>query len=176
MKIVNTNFFGLKKIKGRSYYDKRGFFRELFKEKLLKGYNFKFWCLSKSKRHVIRGLHIQKKIQQDLIVSVIKGEIFDVALDLRKKSPTHGKCHSIKLSEKNCTSLIIPKGFAHGFCGLDKENIILYGISNYRSKINEAGILWNDNSLNIKWPTKKPIISKKDKKNISFKKFLSKNI
>lgn len=171
MKITNTSFFGLKRIKGKNYYDKRGFFRELFKEKLFKGYNFKFWCISKSKKNVIRGLHVQKNVKQDLIVSVLKGKIFDVALDLRKKSPTYGKYHSTKLSEKNCTSLIIPKGFAHGFCGLHKENIILYGISNYRSKKNEVGILWNDNLLNIKWPVTKPIISKKDKNNISFKRF-----
>ena len=171
MKIYKTNFHGLIKIIGQNHYDKRGYFRELYKNKLCKNKVFKFWCISKSFKNVVRGLHIQRKVEQDIIVSVIKGKIFDVALDLRKKSPTYGKYHSIRLSEKNRTSLIIPKGFAHGFCGLHKENIILYGISNYRSKKNEVGILWNDNLLNIKWPVTKPLISKKDKNNISFKKF-----
>ena len=102
---------------------------------------------------------------------ILQGKIFDVALDLRKKSKTYGKCHSIYLSDKNSTSLLIPAGFAHGFCSMDKENIISYGISNYRSKNNEIGILWNDHSLKIKWPIKKPIISSKDKNNITFKNF-----
>ena len=175
MKIINTNFLGLKKIKGKNYYDKRGYFREIFKEKFLKDHKFRFWCLSKSKKNVVRGLHIQKKFQQDLIVSVLKGEIFDVALDLRRKSSTYGKYYCTKLSEKNSTSLIIPRGFAHGFCALKKENIILYGISKYRSKKNETGILWNDNFLKIKWPVNKPIISKRDRKNIGFQEFISQN-
>ena len=75
------------------------------------------------------------------------------------------------LSEKNSTSVFIPAGFAHGFCGLEKENLILYGMTNYRSKKHEIGLLWNDSDIKIKWPIKKPIISIKDKKNITFKKY-----
>ena len=171
MKIINTNFIGLKKIKGKNYYDNRGYFREIFKKKFFKHHKFKFWCLSKSKKNVVRGLHIQIKLQQDLIVTVLKGEIFDVALDLRKKSSTYGKYYCTKLSDKNSTSLFIPAGFAHGFCSMNNENIILYGLTNYRSQKNEVGIKWNDDLLKIKWPVTKPIISKKDKNNISFKKF-----
>ena len=171
MKIFNTNFRGLKKIKGINHYDKRGYFREIFKNNFFKNKNFIFWCISKSKKNVIRGLHLQKKIQQDIIVSVIKGKIFDVTLDLRKNSKTYGKYYRTILSDKNSTSLFIPSGFAHGFCSLENENLILYGCTNYRSKKNEIGVLWNDNLLNIKWPVKKPIISKKDKNNITFKKF-----
>ena len=109
-----------------------------------------------------------RKIKQDLFVSVIKGKIFDVVVDLRKNSKKYGKYSTNILSEKNTTSLFVPSGFAHGFCSLDKESIVLYGITNYRSKINEIGILWNDSNLKIKWPTKKPHISKKDKNNITF--------
>ena len=123
------------------------------------------------KKNVVRGLHIQKKIQQDIIVSVVKGKIFDVVVDLRKNSKTYGKCCTNTLSDKNSTSLFIPSGFAHGFCALENENLVLYGLTNYRSKKNEIGILWNDNVLKIKWPIRKPIISKKDKSNITFKKF-----
>ncbi len=122
-------------------------------------------------KNVIRGFHLQKKFQQEKFVSVVKGKIFDVILDLRKKSKTYGKKFSIILSDKNSISLLIPAGFAHGFCGLEKTNLVLYGCTNYRSAKDEIGILWNDKSFKIKWPTKKPIISSKDKNNITFEKY-----
>jgi len=171
MKLLNTKFYGLKIIRGINHYDKRGYFREIFKNNFFKNKKFVFGCISKSKKNVLRGFHIQKKFQQDKIVSVIQGKIFDVAVDLRKKSKTFGKYYWIILSEKNSTSLFIPAGFAHGFCALENENLVLYGLTNYRSKNNEIGILWNDDSLKIKWPIKKPIISSNDKKNITFKEY-----
>ena len=171
MKIFDTKFYGLKIIKGSNHYDRRGYFRETFKNNFFKNKNFIFWCVSKSKKNVIRGLHLQKKFQQDIFVSVLKGKIFDVVIDLRKKSNTYGKYHSIIVSDKNSTSLFVPAGFAHGYYCLEKENIVLYGLTNYRSKKNELGILWNDKTLKIKWPTKKPIISSKDKNNITFEKY-----
>jgi len=78
---------------------------------------------------------------------------------------------SIILSDKNSTSLLIPAGFAHGFCGLEKDNLVFYGCTNYRSAKDEVGILWNDKSLKIKWPIKKPIVSSKDNNNITFKTY-----
>ena len=171
MKIISTRFHGLKKIKGINYSDKRGYFREIFKNNFFKNKKLIFCCVSKSKKNVIRGFHLQKKLQQDKLISVIKGKIFDVAVDLRKKSKTYGKHYSITLSEKNSTSLFIPAGFAHGFCGLENDNFVFYGFTNYRSKKDEVGILWNDDILKIKWPISKPILSKKDKNNITFKKF-----
>ena len=171
MKIINTKFFGLKIIEGVNHYDKRGYFRETFKNNFFKNKNFIFWCVSKSKKNVIRGFHLQKKFQQDKLVSVIKGKIFDVSVDLRKQSRTFGKCYSTILSEKNSTSLFIPAGFAHAFCGLESDNMVLYGLTNYKSKKNEVGILWNDKTLKVKWPKIKPILSNKDKNNITFVKF-----
>ena len=171
MKIINTKFYGLKIIEGVNHYDKRGYFRETFKNNFFKNKNFIFWCVSKSKKNVIRGMHLQKKIKQDIFVSVLKGKIFDVVIDLRKKSNTYGKYHSIIVSDKNSTSLFVPAGFAHGYYCLEKENIVGYGLTNYRSKKNEIGILWNDKALKIKWPIKKPIISSKDKNNITFEKY-----
>mgnify|MGYP000545407299 CR=1 FL=1 len=173
MKIINTNFHGLKIIKGINYHDKRGYLREIFKNSFLKNEKFIFWCISRSKKNVIRGLHLQTKFKQGKFVSVIKGKIFDVVLDLRKRSKTYGKHYAIALSDKNSTSLFIPAGFAHGCCGLENENLILYGFTKYRSKKNELGILWNDKALKIKWPTTKLILSKKDKNNITFEKFNS---
>ena len=102
---------------------------------------------------------------------MVKGKIFDVVVDLRKKEKTYGKKYSIILSGKNYTSLFIPAGFAHGFCTMAKENLVFYGCTNYRSKDDEIGILWNDSELNIKWPTKKPIISQKDRKLRTFYDF-----
>ncbi len=176
MKIAKTKFKGLLLIKGIRFFDTRGYFREIFKNKNFPKKNFVFWCMSKSKKNVLRGLHLQKKDQQEKFISVVKGKILDVAVDLRKKSKTFGKHYKTILSEKNCNSVFIPKGFAHGFLCLDKENIIVYGNSKYRSKNNEVGLLWNDKDLKIKWPKKKLIISSKDKKNITFKDFLKKNI
>ena len=171
MKILNTNFSGLKIIKGKNYFDSRGYFREVFKNRIFKNKNFIFWCVSNSKKNIIRGLHLQRKVKQDLFVSVIKGKIFDVVVDLRKNSKKFGKHSSNILSEQNAKSLYIPSGFAHGFCSLANESVVLYGISNYRSTTNEIGILWNDQSLKIKWPIQKPTISKKDKNNITFKEY-----
>ena len=176
MKLVKTKFKGLIIFEGIRYKDNRGFFRELMKQKYFLKKKMIFWCMSKSKKNVLRGMHLQTKNQQEKFISVVKGKILDVVVDLRIKSNTFGKHFKILLSEKNCKSILIPKGFAHGFLALDKENIIVYGNSNYRSKKSELGIIWNDKDLNIKWPKKKFIISKKDKKNISLKKFITKRI
>jgi dTDP-4-dehydrorhamnose 3,5-epimerase len=167
MKIIKTKIRGLKILKSKNFYDSRGFFREVFKKKLIKN-NFIFGCLSKSKKNVLRGLHLQTKFSQAKLVTVLKGKIFDVVIDLRKNSKTFGKSFSITLSANNPRSLIVPRGCAHGFLGLDKENIIYYLCDNYRSKKHEIGINWCDKDLNIKWPIKKPKISTKDINNLSF--------
>ena len=93
---------------------------------------------------------------------------------MRKNSKTFGKHFKINLSEKNSKSIFIPKGFAHGFLGLDGDNVVLYSNDNYRSKKDEVGIMWNDRKLKIKWPKKKPIVSQKDKHNLSFDQYASK--
>lgn len=168
MKILKTSFKDLIIVKNKRYIDNRGYFRELLIEKNIKK-KFPFNVVSVSKKNVIRGLHYQKKNAQGKFISVIKGKILDVVVDLRKNSKTFGKHYSTILSDKNCTSIYIPKGFAHGFACLDKINIVIYSCSNYRNKNSEHGVLWNDKSLKIKWPIKKPIISEKDQKNPKFK-------
>ena len=171
MKVLSTRFQGLKLIRGKNFYDKRGYFREILRNNLLKKKKFIFWSISKSKKNVLRGLHLQTKFKQAKFVSVLKGKIYEVVLDLRKKSRTYGKYYGTILSDKNSTSLFVPTGFAHGFCALENESLVLYGMTNYRSMENEVGILWNDDVIKIKWPVKKPIVSKKDKNNLTFKKF-----
>ncbi len=171
MKVKKTKLKNLLIIQNKKFFDNRGYFEELLKEKLIKK-KFPFTVISHSKKHVLRGLHIQLKNSQGKYVSVIKGKIFDVAIDLRLRSKTFGKHFTIELSEKNCRSIFIPEGFAHGFYAIAKENLVLYQCTKYRSAGTEKGIMWNDRMLNIKWPNKKPIISKKDKQNLSLKEFL----
>jgi dTDP-4-dehydrorhamnose 3,5-epimerase len=164
------------KIKGITLYkskinkDSRGYFTEIYKKKLLKK-NLIFHCLSSSKKFVLRGLHLQIKNSQAKFITVVSGKIFDVAVDLRRNSKTFGKFFKITLPYKSYNSIYIPEGFAHGFCGLSKNNIIYYCCTNYREKEHEVGILWNDKDLKIKWPIKNPILSKKDKNNITFKEY-----
>mgnify|MGYP001461834506 FL=1 len=171
MKILSTKFLGVKVIQSKIYKDSRGLFKENYKKKFLKNKNFIFGCMSKSNKNVIRGLHLQTKFPQEKYVSVLKGAIIDVILDLRKNSNTFGKHFKIILSDNNGKSIFIPHGFAHGFLGLKKENIVYYTCTNYRSRKHEVGLLWNDKDLKINWPIKNPIISKKDKKNLKFKEF-----
>jgi len=171
MKKIKTNIKGLIILKGKTFYDARGFLRETFKKKIIKK-NLIFTIISKSNKNVLRGLHLQTKNAQDKHISVLKGKILDVAVDLRKNSKTFGKHFKLIISEKNSKSFFIPKGFAHGFLGLDKENIVLYGCTNYRSKNHEVSLLWNDPDLKINWGVKKPILSNKDNNAITLKKFL----
>ena len=173
MKIFNTKFSGLKVIHGLKFDDTRGYFREIYLDKLFKKKKFIFWCMSKSKKNVLRGMHLQTKNTQEKFISIVKGKIMDVVVDCRKKSKTFGKSYKIILSEKNCKSLLIPAGFAHGILALGEENIIFYGNNNYRSAKSEVTINWNDPEINIKWPKGKKIISLKDKKGKSFKEFLN---
>ena len=174
MKVTKTSFKDLIIIKNKSYKDKRGYFKELLRENEIRK-KFPFLVMSYSKKNVIRGLHLQQKKTQGKFVTVIKGKIYDVVVDLRKKSKTFGKKYSIILSDKNSKSIYVPEGFAHGFCALDKDNYVVYSCTNYRHKKSEIGIKFDDKKLNINWPTKSPILSKKDKENPSLIKFLELN-
>ena len=168
MKILKTKFKDLLVFKSKNFYDNRGYFRELALEKKIKR-KFIFTVVSKSKKNVLRGLHMQQKKQQGKYISCVKGKILDVVVDCRKKSKTFGKHYKIILSEKNCKSIFVPPGFIHGFLGLEKENIIIYSCTNYRDKNSEIGIAWNDKDLKIDWNIQSPILSKKEKKNLKFR-------
>ena len=168
MKIIHTKFKDLKLIKTKIFKDQRGFFKEVFKNKVVQNNNFIFDCMSYSKKNVLRGLHFQKKNPQAKLLTVVQGRIFDVCVDLRKKSKTYGKYFSIELSQKSELSILIPRGFAHGFQCLSKECVVYYKCSNYRDKNSEVTLAWNDPTLKIKWPRKKPILSNKDNKGIFF--------
>ena len=153
MKIIKTKFKDLLIYDKKTFRDKRGYFRELYIKKHFKT-KFPFDVMSFSKKNVLRGIHLQLKKPQAKFITVLKGKIFDVCLDCRKKSKTFGKYFSIILSERQNTSLLIPEGFAHGFCTLSNEVLLHYKCSNYRDKNSEIGILWNDKDIKIKWPLK----------------------
>ena len=171
MKIIKTKFKNLLIYKKDTFNDNRGYFRELYLQKHFKN-RFPFDVMSYSKKNVLRGLHLQIKNSQAKLITVLKGKIYDVCVDCRKRSKTFGKYFAIHLSESDNTSVLIPEGFAHGFCALTNDAILHYKCSNYRDKNSEVGILWDDNDLNISWPkSNKYIISKKDKNNYTFKEF-----
>ena len=168
MKIYKTKFKDLLVFKSQNYNDSRGFLREVALEKDLDK-KLIFTLVSKSKKNVLQGLHMQRKKMQGKYVSVLKGKVLDVVVDMRKNLNTFGKHYKIILSEKNSTSIYIPPGFFHGFLALEKENIVLYSCTNYRNQKSETTLKWNDEDLKIKWPIKKPILSKKDRNGTSFK-------
>ena len=149
------------------FNDERGYFFENFNHSIFKqnqiNLNFIQENFSKSKKNVIRGLHFQKNPKaQAKLVTAISGEIFDVAVDLRKNSSTFGKWVGEILSETNHKSLYVPEGFAHGFCVLSEYASMVYKINKEYSPEYEQGIIWNDPELDISWPISKPILSEKD--------------
>ena len=173
MIIKKTKFKGLLIIKQKNNTDSRGNLRETFNDKILKK-KFIFEYCTTSKINVFRGFHFQTKNKQSKFVNVLKGKILDIVIDLRKKSKTFGKIFKIILSKKNALGLHIPAGFAHGYYSFEKENIIYYKLDNYYNPKYESGIIFNDRTLKIKWPSKNMIVSSKDQNLITISQFKKK--
>ena len=157
--------------KKTKYLDSRGYFQEIFLERELKK-KIKFTAIAYSKKNVVRGLHFQLKNKQTKIITVISGKILDVAVNLKKGSKNFGKIYYFLLNEGD--SVYIPNYFAHGYECLSKNATIIYHLDNYRDAKNESGILYDDKKLRIKWKTKKPILSLRDKNHFSFLEFKQK--
>lgn len=184
--IERTPINGLTLIHPHVFEDERGYFIKDFEENLYKEYNLpvKFFEFneSKSKKGTIRGLHFQQKYSQGKLIRVIKGAVFDVAVDLRYESPTFGKWMGFELSEYNHDVLYIPKGFAHGFLALEDDTIFSYKCTNKYAPEFDSGIRYDDPDVNVKWPVelidgwKNVITSEKDSKLQSLREFISKNI
>ncbi|MHA1408433.1 MAG: dTDP-4-dehydrorhamnose 3,5-epimerase [Candidatus Heimdallarchaeaceae archaeon] len=158
-------------IEPKVFGDERGFFLESYNkfefEKIGIDNNFIQDNHSKSVKGVLRGLHFQTENVQAKLVRVIKGEVFDVAVDLRKDSSTFGQYYGVKLSEQNKLMFFIPKGFAHGFLSITDEVEFMYKVDDIYNPKADSGIIWNDPDINIQWPLeeiglKEPILSKKD--------------
>ena len=170
MKIYKTKIKDLLVIKQKNNIDSRGSLRETYNKKLLNK-KFVFEYCTTSKKNILRGFHFQSKFQQAKYVNVLKGKILDVVIDLRKRSKTFGKSFKIILSKENAISLFIPRGFAHAYYSFEEENIIYYKLDNFYKPKYEHGIIHNDKKIKIKWPKRKMIVSKKDKKLKSFQNF-----
>ena len=163
MKLLKTKIDGPKIIKTTIFKDSRGFLKEVYRKNIVGNIEFPFDVMSYSKKNVLRGLHIQTQKPQAKIITVTYGKIFDVAVDMRKKSKTFGKYVGINISDKDDYSFYIPVGFAHGFICLSKNCTVNYKCSEYRNPKFEKTVSWNDKSIDIKWPIKKPLLSDKDK-------------
>ncbi len=173
-----TSIEGVIIIEPQVFGDNRGYFMETYKEPDFKnaGLDYKFVQdnQSKSKKGVLRGLHFQINHPQAKLVRVIKGEVFDVAVDLRKESPTYGKWEGVILSENNKKMLMIPRGFAHGFLVLSDEAEFIYKCDDVYHPNDEGGIMYNDPDIGIAWPTIdcEIILSNKDKVHPRLKEIL----
>lgn len=170
IEVIDTLIEGLKVIEPSVFGDSRGFFMETYnyKDYSQAGLDMKFVQdnLSMSSKGVLRGLHFQYKHPQGKLVSVIKGEVFDVAVDIRKGSPTYGQWYGITLTEENKKQFYIPEGFAHGFLVLTEEAVFTYKCTDYYHPEDEGGIIWNDTDIDIKWPLEcvgEITLSEKDK-------------
>ena len=166
MKVSKSPIDGLIIIEPKVFRDSRGLFYEVYSESRYKEHGVPARFVqdnhSVSEKGVLRGLHYQVNPGQDKLVRVVRGEVFDVAVDIRKGSPTYGKWWGLSLSEANNLQLYIPVGFAHGFCVLSDSAEVLYKCSDYYSPQNERGIIWNDPDLAIDWPIENPMLSEKD--------------
>ena len=169
---------GLFEINLKPYVDARGFFMRTFDNNEFKNNELqRDWVQENhsrsEKKGIIRGLHFQvEPYSETKLVRCIRGEIFDVVVDLRKGSKTFGKWHGVFLSEENKKMIFIPRGFAHGFCTLTDISEVVYKVDNFYSPEHERGLLWNDPDIAIEWPVTNPILSIKDQKNMTFKSFI----
>ena len=171
MEIIKTNIEGVVIIEPRIFKDDRGYFFESFSQREFEEKVCKTTFVqdneSKSSYGVVRGLHFQKPpFAQSKLVRVIKGAVLDVAVDIRKDSPTFGQYVSVELTGENHRQFFIPRGFAHGFSVLSEEVIFQYKCDNFYSPQSEGAIAWNDPDLNIDWriPAEKVVLSEKDSK------------
>lgn len=180
MEIKKRKLNGTLEINLSPIEDNRGFFMRTYDYDIFYKYGItqKWIQENHSKSNIvgiIRGLHFQlSPFSETKLVRCIRGRIWDVFVDLRAGSKSFGQWDCIELSEYNKKMILIPRGFAHGFCTLTKISEVIYKVDNYYSKEHEIGLIWNDEELKIKWPFDDPILSEKDRKNITFKEFREK--
>lgn len=177
MKVINTDIAGLKIVQPKIFGDDRGFFLETFekaryRELLEIDFDFVQDNHSRSSKGVLRGLHFQTEHPQGKLVRVVRGAVYDVAVDLRQGSKTFGTWHSVLLSEQNKTQFWVPPGFAHGFVVLSDIADFEYKCTDYYYPEYEGCLLWSDPDLNIKWPIERPSLSGKDKMGMLLKDYV----
>jgi dTDP-4-dehydrorhamnose 3,5-epimerase len=168
MEVTQFEISGPLLIKPRVFYDERGYFFESYNENVFHKNGITSHFVqdnqSSSVKNVLRGLHFQHPpFDQGKLVRVLSGSVLDIAVDIRKNSPTYGQHLKVELSAENQFLFWIPPGFAHGFISLEENTIFLYKCTNLYDKNSESGILWNDPELNIDWGISQPIVSDKDR-------------
>lgn len=170
MKVTGCDIAGLLVIEPKVFGDARGFFLETWNEHRYReaGLAVRFVQdnLSLSRRGTLRGLHFQNPNSQGKLVSVIEGEVFDVAVDLRRSSPTFGRWHGVNLSGQNRLQFYVPPGFAHGFAVLSESALFAYKCTELYSPSDEVTLLWDDPDVGVRWPVSEPVLSEKDKKGL----------
>lgn len=173
MKVRSCEIPGLLIIEPKVFGDARGFFLETWHRQRYReaGLDVDFVQdnLSSSRRGTIRGLHFQNPRAQGKLVWVIEGEVFDVAVDLRRSSPTFGRWHGLNLSSENRLQFYIPPGFAHGFAVLSETAIFAYKCTEFYSPADELTLQWNDPDVGVRWPFDDPVLSEKDKRGLRLK-------
>lgn len=167
MNVLSTSLQGLLIVEPVIFGDHRGFFTETYHEKRYREAGvpctFVQDNLSCSVKNTLRGLHFQVHRPQAKLVQVLSGEVYDVAVDLRRSSATFGKWEGVRLSSENRRQLFIPEGFAHGFCVLSETAMFFYKCSDFYVPGDEGGVLWSDPQIGITWPVNTPVISDKDR-------------
>lgn len=168
LNIVHTEIEGPLVIEPRAFDDERGFFMETFHRRRYEALGVSVdFCqdnLSFSRQKTLRGLHYQLPHEQAKLVQVLQGEIFDVAVDIRRGSPTFGRYVGVRLSSINRRQLFIPQGFAHGFCVLSETALFAYKCSDFYEPDCDYGVLWSDPAIDIAWPVSDPLLSAKDQR------------
>ncbi len=178
MKIITTSIPDLLIVEPNVFKDQRGYFFESYNQERYFQNNMNMLFVqdneSKSMKNVLRGLHFQKPpFAQGKLVRVVQGKVLDVAVDIRKGSPTYGKYQAVELDAESKRMFYIPEGFAHGFLTLEDDTIFSYKCTNYYNKESEGSILWSDETIGVNWKIDNPILSEKDKIAPMFKDFIS---
>ena len=173
MKITRCDIAGLLIIEPKVFGDARGFFLETWHEHRYReaGLDLHFVQdnVSSSRRGTIRGMHFQNPKAQAKLVWVMDGEVFDVAVDLRRSSPTFGRWHGLNLSSQNQLQFYVPPGFAHGFAVLGETAVFTYKCTEFYSPKDELTLSWDDPDIGVKWPFSDPVLSEKDKNGVRLK-------
>jgi dTDP-4-dehydrorhamnose 3,5-epimerase len=174
IKKISTSLPGVVILEPRVFGDARGFFLESYNERAFAELGIAERFVqdnhSSSRRNVLRGLHYQVKQTQGKLVRVVEGEVLDVAVDVRRSSPTFGAWEAVRLSGENKRMLWIPPGFAHGFCVISEQAQVLYKATDYYAPEHERTVLWNDPDLKIKWELEgEPVVSAKDQRGVALR-------
>jgi dTDP-4-dehydrorhamnose 3,5-epimerase len=179
MRLIETGLPGLALLEPKVFRDERGFFLETYNETAFAALGIHAHFLQdnhaySSQKYVLRGMHFQRPpFAQSKLVWVVRGSVMDVAIDLRRGSPTYGKHYSVELTAENMLRLFVPKGFAHGYITLTPDTEFLYKVDAPYAPQADAGLLWNDPDIGIAWPCEAPVLSPKDHLHPRFNNFVS---